>query len=370
MSSSSRPVSSRRARPVFNGPTYTTPQYHSGWGRLIFFLFLFGFVLVIGLGGGMYWALHRAQSNSSQVLQFRVQSGDSITSVGDRLSHDHFLNNTLLFRLDARLQGLAGKLKVGNYILRRSMSIDGMVAALMLYRAATVRITIPEGKRSEEIAAILQAHGIDAKSFLAEVRHPDIRYLNASILASKPAGSSLEGYLYPNTYDVAPHSSGKAFASTMVQQLDTVITPAMRASLRAQHRTVYQALILASIVEREARVPDERPLIAGVYMNRIKSHGLLNADPTIQYALGKPGNWWPVLQAPPGTLATTSPYNTYLRAGLPPGPIANPGAASIIAAIYPRKTAFYYFVAIRGGHGRHVFATTLEQQTANIQKYG
>lgn len=369
MSSSPRSATRRRARPVITGPTYTTPQYHSRWGGVVFFLFVLGLVLIIGGGGGAYWALHRAQSASSQTVRFRVGPGDSVTSVADRLAARHLLTNTLLFRLDARLTGLAGKLKVGEYVLRRNMSIDGMVVALARYRAQTISITIPEGKRAEEIAAILQAHGIDAKSFLAEVRRPNDTYLNASILADKPAGASLEGYLYPNTYDVTPRSSGKAFARVMVQELDRVVTPRMRASLRAQHRSFYQALKLASIVEREARVASERPLIAGVYMNRIKGNWFLGADPTVQYALGRPGDWWPRLQAPAASLATASPYNTYLHQGLPPGPIANPGLASIAAAIWPKRTAYYYFVAI-GATGRHVFARTLAEQNANIQKYG
>lgn len=369
MSSSPRPVTPRRARPVFNGPTYTTPQYQTGWGRVIFFLFLAGLIVVIGFGGGLYWELHKAQSGSAQSVRFTVGPGDTVTTVADRLNSEHLIGNTLLFRIDAKLQGLAGKLKIGNYTLQRNMSIDGMVAALTKYKALTISVTIPEGKRSEEIAGILQAHGIDARSFLAEVRHPDAAYLNASILSTKPRGASLEGYLFPDTYYVSPHSSGKAFARVMVQQLDTEVTPTMLSSLRAHHRTFYDALTLASIVEREAVVPSERPLIAGVYMNRINSGGLLNADPTIQYALGKPGDWWPTLQAPAGTLATSSPYNTYLRKGLPPGPIANPGLPSILAAVYPRSTSDFYFVAC-GSHHRHVFAQTLAQQTANIQRCG
>ncbi len=202
-------------------------------------------------------------------------------------------------------------------------------------------------------------------------------YLHAGILQGKPANATLEGYLAPNTYLVQPHSGGGEFARLMVQQLDREFTPTMRAAMAAKHLTTYQALTLASIVEREARLPADRPKVASVYLNRLRLGMPLDADPTVQYALatdqhnkGARGRWWPVLQDQAFNIEPQSPYNTYRNKGLPPGPIANPGLASLRATIYPANTNFLYFISIPHSGGKLAFATTLEEQTANEQKYG
>jgi UPF0755 protein len=273
----------------------------------------------------------------------------------------------LLFRVDAKIQNLAGNLKVGDFILRKNMSIDDMVAALQIYHTNYINVVVPEGFRMEQIAARLQKDSIDSRSFLQEARNPDLKFLNASILSDKPAGYGLEGYLFPNTYKVPRGYSGRDFAKYMVRQLSIEFTPAMRASARAHGLSIFQALTLASIVEREAQVAEERPVIAGVYFNRLRDKMQLGADPTVQFILGSPRKWWPVLQVEARTIRPNNPYNTYTHTGLPPSPIANPGLSSIQAAVAPARTPYLYFVA--KGNGRHAFATTLAEQTANIAKY-
>jgi UPF0755 protein len=329
---------------------------------VVFLVLVLGLCVMVGAGGALFWSLHHAQGSSSRTVRFHVGSGDTVTTVASRLQQAGLITNPLLFRLDAKLHGLGNNLKVGDYRLRPNMSIDQMTAALMVYHSATVQIVIPEGYRAEQIASILDHHGISGRQFLQAVRHPAVHY---SILSDKPPQSGLEGYLFPNTYDVAPHSSGSQFAYLMVKTLDQKFTPAMRAQIARQRRSVYQVITLASIVEREAKVPSERPTIASVYMNRLHLHMILNADPTIQYAVGTPQDWWPVLTLE--QLRVTSPYNTYIHAGLPPTPICNPGLASIRAAIKPANTNFLYFVA--KGNGHHAFAQTYAQQQANIAKY-
>ncbi|MGH2442243.1 MAG: endolytic transglycosylase MltG [Chloroflexota bacterium] len=366
-----RSVGRRRARPVFDGPSYKSPQYHSRiWGRLVFLIFVLLLAGVVAFGGGLYWALHRAQSAGSRQFVFPVGPGDSVNTIATRLQDKHIIDNSLLFKVDARLQNLSGKLKPGNYALRPNMSIDQMIGALSVLKVSYISVLIPEGYRSEQIAAVLQHDGINPAGFLREVRHPNIAYLSASILADKPRNASLEGYLFPNTYFIQPHSSGKEFAKIMVRQLDKVFTPPLRAQARRHGRSVFQTLTLASIVEREARVESERPLIAGVYANRLRIGMKLDADPSVQYSAGTPKNWWPVLRTQAVNVNPQSTYNTYTHAGLPPGPIANPGLLSIQAAVNPQKSGYFYFLAIPNGHGHHVFATTLQQQIANQQKYG
>jgi UPF0755 protein len=358
-------VASRRARPVLGEPTYMAPRYHSRiWGRLIFAFFLVLILIVVGGAGGLYWSIMRPQSAKNTVVTFRVSPGDTTTTIADRLQQQGVINNALLFRIDARLHNLAGKLKVGDYKLRKNMSIDGMVAALQVYHQRTISITIPEGLRAEQIAARLQKYGMSGKSFLREVRHPNF---TMPILRDKPRGAGLQGYLYPNTYDVPPGYTGAAFAELMVKTLAQVFTTAMQREAIKSGRGIYGILKLASIVEREARVPSERPIIAGVYANRLRIGMVLDADPTVQYAVGAPHNWWPILVS--GQEDAVSAYNTYTHHGLPPTPICNPGLASIDAALHPARTKYLYFVA-KGHTGHHVFARTYAEQLANQQKYG
>ena len=366
--SSPGPQVRRRPRPVIEHPTYKSPSYHSRiWGRLVFFVFLVALCAIIGVSGGLYYGLHRAQSGSAKSFTFHVGAGDSVTSVANRLAHDGRINSPLLFRIDAKIQNLAGNLKVGDYVLRKNMSIDGMIAALQVYHTQYINVVIPEGYRTEQIATRLTEVGINPQSFLQEARNPDLKFLNASILNDKPAGYGLEGYLFPNTYKVPRGYSGRDFARYMVQQLSVAFTPQMRATARAHGLSVFQTLTLASIVEREAQVARERPLIAGVYFNRLKDKMELGADPTVQFILGSPKKWWPVLQVQARTIQPNNPYNTYTHVGLPPSPIANPGLSSIQAAVAPARTPYLYFVA--KGNGEHAFATNLAEQTANIAKY-
>jgi UPF0755 protein len=365
---STGPQVRRRPRPVIEHPTYKSPSYHSRiWGRLVFFVFLVALCATIGISGGLYYGLHKAQGAGGRALNFHVGTGDTVTTVANRLEHDGIINSALLFRVDAKIQNLAGNLKVGDFILRKNMSIDDMVAALQIYHTNYINVVVPEGFRMEQIAARLQKDGIDSRSFLQEARNPDLKFLNASILSDKPAGYGLEGYLFPNTYKVPRGYSGRDFAKYMVRQLSIEFTPAMRASARAHGLSIFQALTLASIVEREAQVAEERPVIAGVYFNRLRDKMQLGADPTVQFILGSPRKWWPVLQVEARTIRPNNPYNTYTHTGLPPSPIANPGLSSIQAAVAPARTPYLYFVA--KGNGRHAFATTLAEQTANIAKY-
>lgn len=365
---STGPQVRRRPRPVIEHPTYKSPSYHSRiWGRLIFFVFLIALCGIIGVSGGLYYGLHKSQGADGRTFTFHVGAGDTVTTVANRLEREGFINSALLFRVDAKIQNLAGNLKVGDFVLRKNMSIDGMVAALQVLHTSYVTVAIPEGFRMEQIAARLQQYGIDSRSFLQEARNPNVKFLNSSILSDKPAGYGLEGYLFPNTYKVPRGYSGREFARYMVRQLSIEFTPAMRAAARAHGLSVFRALTLASIVEREAEVAQERPLIAGVYYNRLKDKMQLGADPTVQFIVGSPRKWWPVLQVEARTIQPNNPYNTYTHTGLPPSPIANPGLSSIQAAVSPARTSFLYFVA--KGNGHHAFATTLAEQTANIAKY-
>jgi UPF0755 protein len=377
----------RRARPVIQGPTYRAPRYHSRLGgRLIFLVFVLLLALVIGSGGGLFWLLHRAQGSSSGTVTLHVGAGEGVTEIADTLKSMGLIDSTLLFRLDARIQNLGGKLKVGDYYLRKNMSIDQMVSTLQQYTPTGITVTIPEGWRAEQIAARLTSDGFDGRGFLSLVRHPTpglLQFLRPlGILQDKPSWAGLEGYLFPDTYRLSPGQTAQAIIRQMVQDLDSKFRaqPQLTTVLLRQKRSIFGVLKLASIVEREARLAPERALIAGVYWNRLRLGWFLDADPTVQYTLGQatPLNtvptaahkWWPVLTNQAASVKSTSLFNTYTHKGLPPTPIADAGWSSIQAAIHPAPTTYMYFVAVKHGHGRHVFARTLAEQQANQARYG
>jgi UPF0755 protein len=173
--------------------------------------------------------------------------------------------------------------------------------------------------------------------------------------------------LFPDTYRLPLETDARDLIGRMLSNFDAKVTPQMRADAQAAGRSLWDVTRLASIVEREAVVAEERPLIASVYLNRLDQGWPLDADPTIQYALGQsrdPGNWWPdlTLEDYQGVIAA---YNTYINPGLPPGPIANPGLGSIQAVIDPQPSDFFFFRASCSGDGTHQFARTLEEQFAN-----
>jgi UPF0755 protein len=175
----------------------------------------------------------------------------------------------------------------------------------------------------------------------------------------------LEGYLFPDTYRLPKDASARDLIERMLSNFASKVTPEMRARAADQGRTLHEVVILASIVEREAVLADERSLISSVYLNRLAAGVKLDADPTVQYALGKSGDWWPQI-TPDDYVSVDSPWNTYLYAGVPPSPIANPGLGAIEAVVTPEDTAFFFFMRdCDANDGSHLFATSPEQHLTN-----
>lgn len=224
-------------------------------------------------------------------------------------------------------------------------------------------ITVRAGYRREEIAALVDASAttFTGADFLA-VTGPGVS-APFDFLAERPAGASLEGFLYPGTYTVQNETTAEEFRDMLLAAFGANVTPQMRADAAAQGVTFYQALILASIVQRESRVLSEQPLVASVYHNRLRAGLRLGTTVSVQYALGGPGNWWPRVLI--SQLQVESPYNTYNRTGLPPAPIDSPGIGAIRAAIYPTSTNYFYHTASCVDE-RELFAETYEEHERNV----
>jgi UPF0755 protein len=349
----------------YNWKKVEKPRTSMRWFRYALLLLVLIVLAILGTGGYIYYKMHSPQGSGSSNIAFIVRPGDTDAIIANRLQQQGILHDPLVFRIDARLQGLGGSLRVGIHVLRRDMSIDQMVSALAAYKVTQISITIPEGWRAGQIALQLKNVDVSPSEFFYEVYH---RHLSLGFPAGIPSSAHLEGFLSPNTYDVTPGTSGADFANRLVQQFAVTFTPSMRNQARRLGRSVYDIVTLASIVEREARVASERPIIASVYYNRLRQGMLLQADPTVQYAMGRPTDWWPLLTVS-DYRSVRSPYNTYLHSGLPPSPIANPGIASVYAALHPAHTSYLYFVA-KGNTGFHAFAKTYQEQLRNQKRYG
>jgi UPF0755 protein len=281
-------------------------------------------------------------------VEVRVPPGASARQIASLLRDAGLVRFPLLFSWTARATGSAGSLKAGRYRFASDASWFEMLDALERGEVVTVPLTIPEGFTARQVAdRVAGFSGADPEPVRTLVED------SAFAAALGVPGPTLEGYLFPDTYRFAESLPPEAVIRAMVDRYRTFWTPGRRARLDSLGLSERELVTLASIVEKEARVAEERPVIAGVYRNRLARGMLLQADPTVQYALGEPKErlLYRDIEA-----VADHPYNTYTQPGLPPGPIASPGEASLDAALSPADVPFLFFVA--RPDGSHVFTRT------------
>ena len=294
-------------------------------------------------------------SASGPGVQLTIRKGSSFREAAESLSAHGLVKSARVFSLYAKLRRRDRTLRWGTYVLRPGMSWEQMLDALRLGRGVVHSVTIPEGFSIADIEPILiDSLGLSRDSLEAAVR--DTALLHRLDVPTP----TLEGYLFPDTYTFPDKISARDAVRMMTDEFEKAWKPGWTKQARAMKLTRHDIVTLASIVEREVRKDEERPVIAAVYLNRLKIGMPLMADPTVTYALGKkPGR---VLLR---DLRVKSPYNTYLRAGLPPGPIASPGAASMRASVNPAKVPYRFFVAAPDGH--HEFRRTYAEHLEAIK---
>jgi UPF0755 protein len=298
------------------------------------------------------------------VIDLEVEQGATAASVVERLQGAGIVRDGYLLRTYLRYRGLDTGVQAGHYALGGAMTVRQIAEALQSAADMEIVFVVREGWRREEIAAAAPAAGLafSAEEFLAAT----VSAAGLPVEADVPAEASLEGYLFPDTYRLSPEATAADLSRAMVDNFNRRVDETLRAAFSARGLSLHQAITLASVVEREAAVPDERPLIASVFLNRLAAGMSLEADPTVQYALGlqPDGSWW---KSPLSLedLSLDSPYNTYRVSGLPPGPIAAPGLSSLRAVASPAETSYLYFRAMCDGSGRHAFAATFEEHLQN-----
>lgn len=320
------------------------------------FLLLAGLAMLAAAGWLLHYALTPAPGGTYP-LSFAIERGASLRSASDDLAAAGALQRPRLFELIVRLRGLAGSIRAGSYAL------DAPVSPLELMRKITAgdtvleKITIVEGWTFADMRRALAAH--------PRLRQDAAALSDAELLRAVGAEAAhAEGWFFPDTYFFDAGSSDLALyrrAHAAMRRLLEAEWPLRASGL--PYATPYEALIMASIIEKETGAPEERAQIASVFVNRLRLGMRLQTDPTVIYGLGAAfdGNLRKI------DLLTDTPYNTYTRAGLPPTPIALPGAASLRAALHPEATRYLYFVS--RGNGLHVFSETLDAHNRAVARY-
>jgi len=308
-------------------------------------------VLLVACVAGLSAGLGSCGSNREGEVQVVVPEGASASRIAGILEEKELVGSPRLFSLYARLGGASENLKSGTYRIPAGASWGEILDVLESGAVETIPITVPEGFSAEQIAGLVaEVSGAPADSVVALTMD--------SLFAAELGvpGPDLEGYLFPETYRVAQGLPARNILRIMVDRYRQFWTSERRALADSTGRTEREVVTLASIVEKEARVVDEMPIIAGVYANRLERDMLLQADPTVQYALGSPRAR--LLYASIDSVAD-NPYNTYTHPGLPPGPIASPGEAALEAALQPADVPYLFFVA--RADGTHEFTRTLRE---------
>lgn len=310
-------------------------------------------------------------------IMVTVEAGQSVAQIAGNLKAEGLITDAELFRRYVQYKKLDAGIQAGAYTLNQTMTIPDIARTLQKAAAEEQQVTIPEGKRLEEVAPLVaEQTSITSESFMQMVqtgwRSSDLAQ-KYTITTQIPITATLEGFLFPDTYRLSMDAQPYDLLDRMLANFTRQVTADIQQGIVAQGLSLYEGITLAAIVEREAVHDSERAPIAGVYYNRLRDGWTLSADPTVQYALGyRPDetSWWkkPLYFV---DLEVKSPYNTYRNIGLPPGPIASPGIGSIQAVAAPAETEYYFFmVDCTKNDGTHVFAETDTEHYQNFEACG
>lgn len=332
-------------------------------GRRSFFYFT---VILIGLflvaWFYYFYAIKRVNYSSDRMdkseIEFIIKPGEKVYEIAQHLKEARLINSPTLFKIYVKLNGLAVNLQAGRYKIRRNLSLVEVVD-LLRHGRFDIRLTLPEGWRREEMAVYI------AEAFKSQ-------NLNFRATEFLELTKGMEGFLFPDTYDVPYNIEVPVLVKLMRDNFDRQVDDVVRRDLGKQNLSLEQAVIIASIVEREAGDDKDRTVIAGILLKRLRSDWPLEADATVQYAMalsnppadGK--SWWPKFIGSQ-EVKIDSPYNTRKNRGLPAGPISNPGIASIKAVVYPLETSYWYYLTDRAGTTH--YAKTLEEHESNTEKF-
>jgi peptidoglycan lytic transglycosylase G len=327
------------------------------------FAVLVGLLVMAGAAGG-WWTRERLATpyrgfEGADVF-VDLPSGLGVSGIAARLADAGVVADAWTFRLAVRLAGSDRRLQAGEYRFAGAATPGDVAARLARGDVFTRSVTFPEGLTTREMSAIFERAGLGPRdAFLAAASDA------SPVSGFDPDARTLEGYLFPDTYALGRGAGAEALVRSMVAGFERAWTTDLRMAAAADRFDVRDLVTLASLIEKETARADERPLVSAVYRNRLKIGMALQCDPTVIYALAQAGRWNGNLRRE--DLQFKSPYNTYRYPGLPPGPIASPGRAAIVAAVHPANVPYLYFVS--RNDGSHAFATTLAEHNRNVARW-
>ena len=324
-----------------------SPKYVISVAAAVFFcIFIIGAVLIFADPQKIHII---ATGNSERKIHVKITRGMTTAEIAEKLSDKGVIVSSLKFRFLSRMRGYDGQLKPGTYIFYAGMSDEDIFENLLNGEKHLARFTIPEGFTVKEIAARLESEDlVDREDFIkaAENFHPyDYMTPKENVLYAA------EGFLFPETYSIESDYSIEEIMKIMAGEFDSRLTAEMRARAKEMNLSIYDLITLASLVEKEVRYPEDRPIVAQIFLKRLKLEMPLQSDATLQYLMDAPKEDVSIEDT-----KINSPYNTYQNAGLPPGPVANPGIESIKAVLSPADTDYLYFVADREGHNHYAYS--------------
>lgn len=312
--------------------------------------------------------LNRPFGSNDSPIRFEIVPGTAANGIAAALVEAQLVSDSELFLDYARVKGFDRRFEAGVYFLNQTQTIPEIALALTDSSRSFIPFRILEGARIEELVYLIDSNrrfSFSGAEFLALIDEGAALPTDFAAWAGIPAGASLEGFMFPDTYQLPPNVTVGGLRQILLEAFRQRVGEPLRGDALAAGYTLRDMVTLASIIEREAVWPDEHPWIASVYRNRLKIGMLLQADPTVQYGLeGWRDSWWPPITRS-DYRQVSSPYNTYLHSGLPPGPIASPSLSAIRAAIHPTESNYYYFRARCDRSSYHNFAVTFDEHEQN-----
>lgn len=330
-------------------------------------IFLLIIILAV-LAGSFFYFRHQTYTSKGMcgcAKIFKIEKGEKTSVIAERLESEGLISWKYYFLYYLKANKLEGKILPGEYELRSEMNIPETVIMITQEQNKFVKITFPEGWDNKKIAERLSNNGFSGKEFLEISKNPSRELTNRfSFFGLLSNDASLEGYVFPDTYFFSQKLTTEEVVGKMLSNFDNRLTLEFREEIKNQGKTLNEIITMASIIEREVRSDEDRKVVSGLFWDRIKNGQPLQSCATIAYVLGENKDQYSFEDT-----RIESPYNTYLNAGLPPGPICNPGISSIEAAIYPKYTDYNYFLS-DPKTGKTVFSRTIEEHNANKYKYG
>ena len=333
--------------------------------------FLVALTLVVVLGCLFAWnGIYRPVSDSAETITFLIKKGESVKEISSNLEKQGLIRQDFLFRAYALIKGKHRVLNAGEYSLSKSMNIPGILEKFVKGEVVKKEITIIEGWNLRDIGWYFENEGMFMAEELFElVGFPATDYPNMaelrdfsqefSFLEDKPKNVSLEGYLFPDTYEISPGVSLEEIIKELMVNFGKKLTLDLRNEIASQGKSVFEIITMASLIEKEVKTLEDKKIVSGILWKRLENKIPLQADAAIVYITGKKST-----KVSTSETKIDSPYNTYKYRGLPLGPISNPGEESILAAVYPQDSPYFYYLSTP--EGETIFSQTLEEH--NIAK--